>query len=107
MAQRQTASTTVPHAGRSAAKGTTMDASNPANDWSDDLKKRTRDAIEGRDIFAPRDGQLCLKHITSGFGTIAEEHLSGGALTVVDRRTGAETIYANADELIAAGWAID
>jgi len=84
-----------------------MNPSSPANDWSDELKERTRDAVESRDIFAPRDGQLCLKHITSGFGTIAEEHLWGGVLTVVDRRTGAETTYATADALIAAGWAID
>ena len=84
-----------------------MNASNPAHDWSDDLKKRTRDAIEGRGLLASRDGQLCLKHIISGFGTIAEKHLAGGALKVVDRRTGAETTYIHADELIAAGWAID
>ena len=84
-----------------------MTTSSPANDWSDELKERTWDAVEGRDIFAPRDGQLCLKHITSGFGTIAQEHLWGGVLKVVDRQTGAETSYANADELIAAGWAVD
>lgn len=84
-----------------------MNTSSPAGDWSDELKGQTRDAVEGRDIFASRDGQLCLKHITSGFGTIAEEHLWSGVLTVVDRRTGAETTYATADELIAAGWAID
>ena len=84
-----------------------MNTSSPAREWSDELKEQTRDAVEGRDIFAPRDGQLCLKHITSGFGTIAEEHLPGSPLTVVDRRTGAETTYANTDELIAAGWAID
>ena len=84
-----------------------MNTPSPAGDWSDDLKERTRDAVEGRDIFAPRDGQLCLKHITTGFGTIAEEHLWGGVLKVVDRRTGAETCYANADELIAAGWVVD
>ena len=84
-----------------------MNTFSPAGDWSDDLKKRTRDAVKGRDIFAPRDGQLCLKHIASGFGTIAQEHLWGGALKVVDRRTGAATCYANADELIAAGWVVD
>ena len=84
-----------------------MNTCNPANDWSDELKERTRDAVEGRDVFAPRDGQLCLKHMTSGFGTIAQEYLWGAVLKVVDRRTGAETFYANADELIAAGWAVD
>ena len=84
-----------------------MNTTSPAGEWSDELKARTRDAVEGRTIFAPRDGQLCLKHTTSGFGTIAQEHLWGGPLKVVDRRTGAETTYASADELIAAGWAID
>ena len=84
-----------------------MNPSSPADDWSDELKEQTRDAIEGRGPFASLDGRLCLKHITSGFGTIAQEHLGGGPLRVVDRRTGAETCYANVDELIAAGWAID
>ena len=84
-----------------------MNTSSPANDWSDDLKEQTRDALEGRGTFVSHDGQLCLKHITSGFGTIAQEHLWGGVLKVVDRRTGAETCYANADELIATGWVID
>ncbi len=84
-----------------------MNTSSRARDWSDELKKQTRDAVEGRDIFALRDGQLCLKHIDSGFGTIAQEHLWGGVLKVVDRRTGTETCYANANDLIAAGWVVD
>ena len=84
-----------------------MNASSPADDWSDELKEQTRDAVEGRGLFASLDGRLCLKHITSGFGIIAPEHLWGGPLKVVDRRTGLETSYATADELIAAGWAID
>lgn len=84
-----------------------MDSPSPAGDWSDELKERTRDAVEGRGPFASLDGRLCLKHITSGFGTIAPEHLWGSVLRVVDRRTGTETCYANADELIAAGWAVD
>ncbi len=84
-----------------------MNTSSPANEWSDELKEQTRGALEGRGTFVSHDGRLCLKHITSGFGTIAQEHLWGGMLKVVDRRTGAETYYANADELIAAGWVID
>lgn len=84
-----------------------MTPPSPADDWSDELKERTRDAVEGRGSFTSLDGRLCLKHITSGFSTVAQEHLWGGVLKVVDRRTGAEACYANADELIAAGWAVD
>ena len=47
-----------------------MNTSSPADDWSNELKQETRDAVEGRDIFAPRDGRLCLKHVTDvGKGT--------------------------------------
>lgn len=75
--------------------------------WSDVLKSRTRDVIEGGGMFATRDGRLHLKHIVSGFGVMAEEDLLRGVLRVVNVRTGAETTFANADELIAAGWALD
>ncbi len=77
------------------------------NDRSDELKAQTRDVIESRDIFAMRDSQLSLKHVTSAFGTMAEDDLCRGMLRVVDRRTGAETTFASADELIAAGWVLD
>jgi hypothetical protein len=68
---------------------------------------QTRDMIANRDTIAARNGQLCLKHVTSIFGTIAEDDLLRGVIKVVDRRTGAEATFANADELIAAGWVID
>lgn len=74
--------------------------------WSDELRARTRDAIEGG-MFVARDGRLCLKHIASGFGVMTEDDLLSGVLRVVNVRTGAETTFANADELIAAGWALD
>lgn len=76
------------------------------NDWSDDLKAQTRDAIEGG-MFVTRDGRLYLKHVTSGFGIMTEDDLLSGVLRVVNVRTGAETTFASADELIAAGWALD
>ncbi len=79
----------------------------PTNDWSDDLKAQTRDAIEGRGLFVSRDGYLHLMHAASTAGTIAEGDLARGVLRVVERRTGAETTFANAAELIAAGWVID
>lgn len=84
-----------------------MNPSSTANDWSDELKEQTRNVLEGRGTFVSHDGRLCLKHITSGFGTIAQEHLWSDVLKVIDRRTGAETCYTNVDELIAAGWVID
>ena len=68
---------------------------------------QTRDAIEGRGIFAMRNGRLCLKHIVSGFGAITAEDLQHGVLKVVDMRTKQATTFASAAELIAAGWAID
>ena len=84
-----------------------MTASTSSNDWSDDLKVQTGDAIEGRGIFAMRNGRHCLKHAVSGFGAIAADDLQRGVLRVVDMRTKQETTFASAVELIAAGWAID
>ncbi len=84
-----------------------MTATPSSNAWSDELKAQTKDAIEGRDIFAMRNGQLCLKHIVSGFGAIAADDLRRGVLRVVDVRMKQATTFASAAELIAAGWAID
>ncbi len=78
-----------------------------SNEWSDALKAQTRDAIEGRDLFATRNGRLHLKHAGSGFGAIAASDLEQGVLGVVDMRTKQEMMFASADELTAAGWAID
>lgn len=58
-------------------------------------------------MLATRDGRLHVKHIASGSGIIAEDDLWRGILRVVDGRTGAEATFANADELIAAGWVVD
>lgn len=75
-------------------------------EWSEGLKARTRDVIEGG-MFVTRDGHLHLKHVVSGFGVMTEDDVLRGVLRVVDVQTGAETTFASADELIAAGWAID
>lgn len=71
--------------------------------WSDDLKAQTRSVIEGRGMFAQRDGQLYLKHADSAFGTIAEGDLARGVLRVVEKQAGAGTTFANADALVADG----
>lgn len=78
-----------------------------AGGWSDDLKAQMRDVVEGREFFGIRDGQLHFKHATSAFGTIVQDDLARGVLMIVERRTGAETIFDDADALIAAGWVID
>lgn len=75
--------------------------------WSDSLKAQTREVVENRGVLASRDGYLHLKHIISGFGVMLEDDILRGILRVVDARTGAETTFVNADELIAAGWALD
>lgn len=84
-----------------------MTGSPSSDEWSDNLKAQTRDAIEGRDLFAIRDGQLRLKHAGSGFGAIAADDLQRGVLRMVDIRTKREVTFASADELILAGWVID
>lgn len=88
-------------------RGTAVETPSTTNDWSDQLKARTRDVIGSWDILDARDGRLHLKHVVSGFGVMMEDDVQRGVLKVVDRRTGAETTFASVDELIAAGWALD
>jgi len=84
-----------------------MTASTSSNEWSDDLKAQTGEAIEGSGIFAMRNGRLCLKHAVSGFGAIDADDLQHGVLRVVDMQTKQATTFVSVDALIAAGWAID
>jgi len=84
-----------------------MTASAPSNDWSDDLKTQTQDAIKGRGAFAMRNGQLCFKHAVSGFDAIVADDLQCGVLRIVDIRTKQEVTFASVNELIAAGWVLD
>lgn len=77
------------------------------HEWSDSFKAETRDVIRRGDILCTRDGQIHVKHAHSGFGTVAVDDLVRGVPKVVDRRTGEETTFADADELVAAGWALD
>lgn len=83
-----------------------MSRSNPVSDWSDTLKAETRKALDEMWPLTS-DGDLCLKHISSHFGIIRFHDLMRGAFLVVDRRSGAETSFASADDLIQAGWVVD
>ncbi|MBM1172845.1 hypothetical protein [Microvirga arabica] len=84
-----------------------MDRAQPDNYWSDSLKAATREAIKNLDVLATPDGSLPLKHVDGAFGTISLDDLVSDRLRVVDRQTGAESMFESADALIAAGWAID
>ena len=81
--------------------------STSSSEWSAELKAQTREAIVEPDPFTLHNGQLCFKHIVSGFGVIAADDLQRGVLRMVDRQTKQEVTFAGVDELIAAGWAID
>lgn len=75
-------------------------------EWSYSLKAATRSAIEAGGVLSP-DGRLHFKHISDGFGFIEPSDLASGVLRVVDKKTGAATVFADADTLLRAGWAVD
>ena len=74
--------------------------------WSEALRQATREALT-EFAFAPNEGVVGFKHVGSGSGTIAVSDLLRGRLRMVDRETKQETTFADADELMDAGWAID
>lgn len=74
--------------------------------WSDSLQETTRAALNGLAVL-PHQDFVALKHIDGRFGAIAISDLLRSTLRVSDRRSGQETTFANVDELIRAGWAID
>ena len=76
-----------------------------ANRWSDKLTEETRAALENG-IITPQ-GVLHMKNINGRYGRILFEDLVADKLLIREKRTEAEYLYATADELISAGWAID
>ena len=79
-----------------------------SSEWSEGLKATTFKMINSRGIeFISFDNKLHIKHISSGYAFIKMEDLYNGLLRVVDKTTGAEVVYPNADDLIKDGWAVD
>ena len=74
--------------------------------WSVELRRRTKMAVEEWAML-PADDHVCFKHIRSGYGVIAFADLMRGNLRLIVRDTEKEIVFANGEELIAAGWAID
>ena len=73
--------------------------------WSQDQKALTRATLHDMP-FTP-DGLIGLKHADGRFGATALEDLMAGRFVVADRRSGAETRFADAEALIADGWVVD
>ncbi len=75
--------------------------------WSDELRAATRRMIDTLDILPLGDG-VAFKHIDGRrYGAIALDDFVAGRLRIVERRSGMETTFPDADALVAAGWAID
>lgn len=75
--------------------------------WSSDLQNDTREALAGISFIQLRDGKLALKNVDGRFGMVAPTNISLANICVVDRSSGYEYNYTDADEAIKAGWAID
>lgn len=73
--------------------------------WSDELKVLTRRALHDGPVMP--DGLLHLKHVDGRYGTMALVDIVANRFVVVDPRSAAETRFADAEALIADGWAID
>lgn len=78
----------------------------PEAQWSDQLRQATKEAIEELAVM-PNGDDVCFKHIKSGYGVIALADLIAGKLRLTNRKMGEETVFANADALIRAGWTLD
>jgi hypothetical protein len=74
--------------------------------WSGAVQRATRAAIE-EFAFLPNGDDVCFKHANGRCGTIAVADLFQRRLTLVDRNSGQETAFANAEALIQAGWVVD
>ena len=76
----------------------------PAKTWSTSLQDATRRVIGELDFVSD---PVCLKCIDGRFGTLSAANLLSRKLSVVDRKTGQKTAFADVEELIRTGWAVD
>ena len=79
-----------------------------ATQWSAGLQTETRELIESRgEHFRSLDVNLHFKHIDGSYGRMSLFDLYAGELYVIDKRDGSRSDFADADALLAAGWALD
>ena len=72
--------------------------------WSTSLQDATRRVIGELDFVSD---PVCLKCIDGRFATLSASDLLSRNLSVVDRKTGQKTAFADVEELIRAGWVVD
>ena len=77
------------------------------NQWSATLVERTKSCLHNIDSFNPLDGYLYLKRVDGKYGKITVANLIKGHLEIEVETSKKKIYFANTDELIGAGWAID
>jgi hypothetical protein len=78
---------------------------NENKSWSEVLQQETRDAISEMRINP--DGKLNFKSHGKGGAFITAHDLMRGKLSLTNTENGQVFEFANTDELLAAGWAVD
>lgn len=74
--------------------------------WSSELPEQTRKAVEDFD-FAFLGDSVAFKNVDGRFGAITVSDLLGEQFKLTVRRSGDIETFADAQQLIDAGWAID
>jgi len=76
------------------------------NNWSEELQQQTRDAISEIRV-SPYDGNLHFKNSGGCFAFMTIQDLLGGKLSLTDKENGQVFEFADLNELLNAGWAMD
>ena len=76
-----------------------------SNSWSEGLQQQTLEAIS--EVRISCDGKLHFKNHDSRGAFMTWQDLMGGKLRLTDKVNEQVSEFANTDELLAAGWAID
>lgn len=74
--------------------------------WSEDLQQQTRDAVSKIQL-SPHDGKLHFKNYDSHYAVMTWQDLSSGKLCLTDKENGQVSKFADTEEMLVAGWAID
>ena len=75
------------------------------NSWSKELQQETQDAI-GEMRINP-DGKLHFKNHEGRYAFMSAQDLMRGKLSLTNKENAQVSIFANIEELLDAGWAVD